>query len=226
MNADHALEVCRDRVARAAEIRSAIGSIWNEYIEQVPRRFVLKPGRDDDHRVVAVETFEQMPVRLSTLFGEWLYELRAALDGAVYFMAVRDSGQNPPPNERGLMFPTLTDAAKYDTKDFRGKLKALSDNSYALLRVVQPFNAQPDHLGNVLWWLDELARIDRHRYGHALAAHADHIRVGVSSPLEMVESYLPPNPAGPIVVDETQPVRIIEVRAPRGGTTWSFSSTS
>ena len=30
----------------------------------------------------------------------------------------------------------------------------------------------------------------------------------------MVESYLPPNPAGPIIVDETQPVRIIEVKAP------------
>ncbi|HRC52441.1 MAG TPA: hypothetical protein PK331_16130 [Gordonia sp. (in: high G+C Gram-positive bacteria)] len=36
----------------------------------------------------------------------------------------------------------------------------------------------------------------------------------MSAPLEMVESYLPPNPAGPIIVDETQPVRIIEVKAP------------
>ncbi|MEV4204833.1 hypothetical protein [Nocardia salmonicida] len=131
-------------------------------------------------------------------------------------MAVRDSDQNPPPNERSLMFPTLADATKYDTKYFRGKLKALSDNSFALLRVVQPFNAQPDQLGNVLWWLDELARIDRHRYGHAFAAHADHIRVGVSYPLEMTESFLPPNPTGPIVVDETQPVQIIEVKAPSG----------
>ncbi|AZG44112.1 hypothetical protein D7316_00692 [Gordonia insulae] len=214
MNADHALEVCRDRVAHAAETRSAIRSIWNEYIGQVPRRFVLKPGRDDDHRVVAVETFERMPVRLSTLFGEWLYELRAALDGAVYFMAVRDSGQNPPPAERGLMFPTFDDAAKFDDKGHRGRLKALSDNSFALLRQVQPFNAQPDQHGNVLWWLDELARIDRHRYGHALASHADHIRVGVSSPLVMVESFLPPNPTGPLIVDEAEPVRIIEVKAP------------
>jgi hypothetical protein len=216
MNADHALEVCRDRATHAAEVRSTIGAIWNEYIEQVPRRFVLKPGRDDDHRIVAVETFERMPVRLSTLFGGWLYELRAALDGAVYFMAVRDSGQNPPPNVRGLMFPTFDNAAKFDDKRHRGRLKALSDNSFDLLRHVQPFNAQPDHLGNVLWWLDELARIDRHRYGHALAAHADHIRVGVSSPLEVVESYLPPIPAGPIVVAETEPVLIIEVKAPLG----------
>ena len=71
-NADRALEVCRDRVARSAETRATIGSIWNEYIGQVPRRFVLKAGRDDSHRIVAVETFDRMPVRLSTLFGEWL----------------------------------------------------------------------------------------------------------------------------------------------------------
>ena len=75
-------------------------------------------------------------------------------------MAVRDGGQNPPPNERGLMFPTFDDATKFDNKSHRGRLKALSDNSFDLLRYVQPFNAQPDHLGNVLWWLDELARID------------------------------------------------------------------
>jgi hypothetical protein len=112
-----------------------------------------------------------MPVRLSTLFGEWLYLLRAALDGLVYYLAVRESGQSPPPAERSNHFPIFTDVTKYDSPDHRGKLQALSDPTFAALRHVQPFNAQPDHRSNVLWWLEELARIDRHRRGHALAPH-------------------------------------------------------
>ncbi|MDT5258885.1 MAG: hypothetical protein QOD10_3965 [Mycobacterium sp.] len=64
-----------------------------------------------------------MPVQLSTLFGEWLYLLRAALDGIVYHLAVRDSGQNPPPAERSLQFPVFLDPAKYDSADHRGNLR-------------------------------------------------------------------------------------------------------
>jgi hypothetical protein len=154
-----------------------------------------------------------MPIRLSTLFGEWLYELRAALDGILYYLAVRDSGQNPPQAERSLMFPIFLDAVRYDEPSHRGRLQALSDETFDLLRHVQPFNAQPDHLSNVLWWLDELARIDRRRYGHALAPHIDRLRVGVSEPLEVTRHFLP-QPMTAIPVDGTEDVRLIEFLAP------------
>ena len=66
----------------------------------------------------------------------------------------------------------------------------MSDTTFDLLRHVQPFNAKPDHLSNVLWWLDELARIDRHRYGHALAPHIDRVHIGVRPPLTKTRDFI------------------------------------
>ena len=59
------------------------------------------------------------------------------------------------------------------------------------------------------------ARIDEHRYGHALAAHADH-KVGVG-PVEW-SSYLPPQPAVRSSSMRHNPCRIIEVKAPSAWT--------
>ncbi|SPM40601.1 Mycobacterium numidiamassiliense ORFan [Mycobacterium numidiamassiliense] len=195
-----AVEVCRDRVERTAEIRSQMVDIWNEYIDRVPRRFAVIPAEAPNTWTLVLRTLEPMPTRLSTLFGEWLYELRAALDGILYHLAVQDSGQNPPPAERSLMFPIFLDPARFDDQNHRGRLQAVSDTTFDLLRHVQPFNAQPDHLSNVLWWLEELARIDRHRYGHALAPQINRVRVGIRPPLIMARDFMP-EPFQPVPVD-------------------------
>lgn len=156
------------------------------------RRFGLLADAESGTRwTLVINTNEPMPVRISTLFGEWLYLLRAALDGVAYYAAVRDSGQNPPPNERSIYFPIKTDATKYDSTGHMEALKALSNTTFADLRTVQPFNAQPDHMSNVLWWIEELARIDRHRRGHALAAHIVNVRVGLRPPLKLIAHHLP-----------------------------------
>jgi hypothetical protein len=210
-----AVEICRDRVIRASVLRTQIGELWSEYIDRVPRRFAVEPADTPDTWTLVLRTLEPMPTRLSTLFGEWLYELRAALDGILYYVAVRDSGQNPPPAERGLMFPIFVDPAKFDDPSHRGRLQAVSDATFGLLRHVQPFNAQPDHLSNVLWWLDELARIDRHRYGHALAPHIDRVRIGVREPLTITRNFMP-QPPKPVPVDESAPLPFVELQAPPG----------
>jgi hypothetical protein len=82
-----------------------------------------------------------------------------------------------------------------------------------LLRQVQPFNAQPDHRSNVLWWLEELARIDRHRRGHALAPHIINARIGLAEPLKLTNNYLP-QPAKRVPIDESAPMLILDFEAP------------
>lgn len=207
------IEVLRDRLRRASEVRKSLGTLWNEYLERLPRRFGLIRSSETQWTLV-INTVEPMPVRISTLFGEWLYLLRAALDGAMYHVAVRDSGQNPPPNQKSLYFPIMTDAAKYDSQGHRGALNALSDETFAALRCVQPFNAEPDHKSNVLWWIDELARIDRHRRGHAVAPHIVKVRVGLEPPLLFVREHVNGLSKGRVPIDETAPMPIIELEAP------------
>ncbi|QRY50494.1 hypothetical protein [Mycolicibacterium septicum] len=208
------IEVLRDRLRRASEIRTAIGTEWKDYLDRHPRRFGLVQAEDDGQWTFVINTVEPMPVRISALFGEWLYLLRAALDGTAYHLAVRDSGQNPPPNERNIYFPIKLDPAKYDSQGHRDNLKALSDTTFADLRIVQPFNAQPDHLSNALWWVEELARIDRHRGGHALAAHIVNVRVGLREPLTLVKNHLPEPAIGRVPIDESAPMPILDLQAP------------
>ncbi|WP_216917627.1 hypothetical protein [Nocardia noduli] len=177
------IELCEDRVRRAGEIRDEIGRRWADYLGEHPRRLTAVPGQTDGEWIFGVRTIIPMPVRLSTLFGEWLYELRAALDATAYYLAIRDSRQDPPPNERRIYFPIKLEAAAYDKSQHRSDLKALSDRTFQLLRRVQPFQAHPDHFSNALWWIEELARIDRHRRGHALAPHIGRIRLGLEPPI-------------------------------------------
>jgi hypothetical protein len=213
---DWPVELCRDRVHRAGEVRDAIGDEWSQYMDAAvqPRRFSLVRADAANAWTFTVNTLVPMPLRLSTLFGEWLYLLRAALDGIVYSLGVRDSGQDPPPAQRSLQFPILLDPVKYDGTDHRGKLQALSDTTFGLPRQVQPFNAQPDHLSNVLWWREELASIDRHRRGHALAPQIISARVGLREPLRLVKNHLPQPIEKPVPVDEWQPMPIIDFEAP------------
>ncbi|MFW0150489.1 hypothetical protein ACNUDN_11780 [Mycobacterium sp. smrl_JER01] len=211
------IEVIRDRLRRAGDVRKSIGALWKEYLYRLPRRCDLIPDAEHAGRwSLVINTVEPLPVRISTLFGEWLYLLRASLDGAAYYVAVRDSGQNPPPNERRIYFPIKTDPAKYDSQGHREALKAFSDATFADLRVCQPFNAEPDHKANVLWWIEELARIDRHRRGHALAVHIVKMRVGLEPPLALVTNHLAELGKGRVPIDETSPMRLLDIEAPVG----------
>lgn len=209
-------EVCRDRIHRAGEVRDQIGQAWAEYMSagDPPRKFAITRSAAANQWTFVVNTLVPMPIRLSTLFGEWLYLLRAALDGTAYLLAVRDSAQDPPLNARSIYFPIKDDPAKYDNPNHRANLQALSDETFALLRQIQPFNAQPSHLTNTLWWIEELARIDRHRRGHTLAVHIVNARIGLQPPLRLVKFHLPQSPSKPIPIDESAPMSILDIEAP------------
>ncbi|WP_040713680.1 hypothetical protein [Nocardia takedensis] len=219
------IELCDDRVHRAAEIREEIGCRWADYLGEHPRSLTAVPGQTDCEWIFGVRTVIPMPIRLSTLFGEWLYELRAALDATAYYLAVRDSHQDPPPNARRIYFPIKLDAAGYDKSQHRSDLKALSDRTFQLLRRVQPFQAEPDHLSNALWWIEELARIDRHRRGHALAPHIGRIRLGLKTPITSPRWLVPEGSSKRIpATDALTP--LLAFTTPPGWTERTFAITS
>ncbi|TXK53846.1 hypothetical protein FVP63_07415 [Salinibacterium sp. dk5596] len=100
-----------------------------------------------------------MPPALSVLFGEWLYNLRSALDYVIWAAAVHTSRQYPPPGESALQYPIYDDESSWRRNLYR--LAPLAEHHREMLLTMQPFNSNPD--GNYLGWLNRLARIDRHR---------------------------------------------------------------
>ncbi|MFD6197200.1 hypothetical protein ACFWE3_10900 [Mycobacteriaceae bacterium NPDC060252] len=211
-------EVCVDRVGRAGEIRAEIDRGWRAYWSTDPRQFELATGEADGQWTLVLHTLTPTPLRLSTLFGEWLYLLRAALDGIAYYCAVKDSGKDPPPNARRIYFPIKESLSEYDAPKHRESLIALSEETFDLLRKTQPFNTSFGFQSHPLWWIEELSIIDRHRRGHALEPHVVHSRVGLQEPLKYGKSHLQLDK--PVPLDESGPMPILDVQAPPEFSKW------
>ena len=154
-------EGCWERVARAEEHRQEGAALWNEYIAETPHEFrLVEIGEDAGKFAMIVSEQAPPPLRLSTIIGEWLFNLRAALDNCVYDAAIADSGQDPPPSASALQFP-ICDSPQLFAKS-SARVRPLHRHTQELVEAVQPYMC-PTLDNSALWWLNELARLDRHR---------------------------------------------------------------
>lgn len=82
------------RIARAVHHENEAANIWNG-LDVMHLLAVTLFVRDDCTGTLSVDQVEPLPESLELEFGEYLYQLRAALDGSVHACAIQDSGQNP-----------------------------------------------------------------------------------------------------------------------------------
>jgi hypothetical protein len=165
---------CRARIGRAVHHSNAAAEIWNG-LDIMHLLAVTLFVRDDGTGTLDVDQVEPLPENLELELGEFLYQLRAALDGAVYASAIQDSGQNPPPKASSIEFP-ICESKKEWPKQSR-KIAQLNNGRRRFIEVTQPFAEPPLEASllvlnsnRCLRFLNELARIDRHRRLHTLIA--------------------------------------------------------
>ncbi|VEG25792.1 hypothetical protein [Actinomyces howellii] len=155
---------------------------WNEFLESHPFDVHLKRTSATEY-VLEFEQLEELPLELPVLFGEWLYNLRSALDYTIWAAATYAAGRFPPPNQGRLQYPIC------DTEDsWRrtvSKLSVLPPHHLDMLKRMQPFASDPD--ANYLGWINRLARIDRHRHFTAWTA-----RVAIAEPIAQIPSGVKP----------------------------------
>lgn len=151
---------CWHRIERAETHRQAAADIWNAWIEDEPYRFAIHHQGDGKFAVSVIQQ-SPAPPEMAVFMGEWLYNLRCALDYAIYATAICDSGKDPPPGEGSLQFPCYFTEETYRKNENR--LKPLSDyHRTEIVEFMQPYRHEdPDT--SALGWLHKLARIDRHR---------------------------------------------------------------
>ncbi|MGB8650996.1 MAG: hypothetical protein WCD35_10080 [Mycobacteriales bacterium] len=172
--------------------RKQLTEVWNDFIDQHPFDASLV-GDGAGVFILRVTQHLPMPPELSILTGEWLYNLRTALDYTIWAAAVCQSGQAPPPNEGVLQYP-IYDTPKVWANNLR-RLEPLADHQRRMLEQMQPFNST-DSDANYLGWLNELARIDRHRRFNVFTARVAELKPvfgfprGSSSTLQFGERVL------------------------------------
>jgi hypothetical protein len=176
------------RLDRADEHCRSFGRIWAGYLDQRPH--ALDRSTEPDGTIVArLRRSIPLPAELSVVFGELLYELRAALDNCLYAVAVLVSGQNPPPSAARLEWPIRETRSEWDSQAAR--YRDLPSEITEALQAIQPYQAQlPDW--NSLRILHNLARVDRHRTPHGLGLYLSHLRARVDPDLvEVVNAGRP-----------------------------------
>jgi hypothetical protein len=152
----------RARLDRAEELYEAFGTAWGVYLEQRPHRLVTKL-HGDGHGELLMERVVPMPPELGLILGEFLYQLRAALDNCLYAVAVIVAGTSPPPGAGALQWPICDTAEAFNKQ--RSRLKYLRADLVDALEAIQPYQAELPRW-NSLWLLNDLARVDRHRTLH------------------------------------------------------------
>lgn len=154
------------RVDRANELRERMAQLWNDYISGHPFTPSLI-GEGDGVYILRVWEDQPPAPELGVATGEWLYNVRSALDYVVWATAAHESGVIPPPNEAQLQYPIYDTEEAWNRNLYR--LKHLADHHRSMLKVMQPFNSSLD--ANYLGWINRLARIDRHRHLNHMTAY-------------------------------------------------------
>lgn len=177
-------QTCWDRILRADLHSRAGAKLWNEFLFDPDWGEPYSPSvhvDDDGQGSIWVSITRPLPTEISLEFGEFLYQMRAALDACVYEAACMETRRRPPPDEEQLQFPIDDSSDRFN--GHRRYMGPLSDKPREIIESVQPYMAPAD-LPDDMWIynfnrsfgiLNDWARIDRHRHLHVAASWASNI---------------------------------------------------
>jgi hypothetical protein len=174
---DDLFDGCWQRLDRAAEHRKASTDLWNEYLAPHPYDYTVIDNQDGTY-IVRVTQDTPIPAELGILIGEWLYNLRAALDNIIWATAAHVAGTIPPPKEHVLQYPIYDNEDAWTKNLYR--LNSLADHHRQMLHQMQPYNSDVD--ANYLGWVNRLSRDDRHRRPNAMTSYIADLRPVVGLP--------------------------------------------
>lgn len=161
------LEAIFDRLARAEEHLEAIKGELLAYYNSDPCTMSGKykpdphggPGTGEWWKVKV----EPMGVRLNTLIGEFLHDLRSALDHLAWQLVLHSGGK---PTDK-TTFPILKDVPPTNKKGQQtlpNVAGGVFQSARALIDSSQPYQLGPRHTEHPLWILHQLWNIDKHRH--------------------------------------------------------------
>ncbi|PXY35263.1 hypothetical protein BAY59_04755 [Prauserella coralliicola] len=132
---------------------------------------------------------KDFPERWSVLIGDFLTNLRAALDHAFWAAAVQHSGRPARPAQLGFPITTRASAFARQARELR---ELVSPEVWRVVEATQPFHGGAEAHTSPLEVLRVLSNVDKHRFVHVLRrAYIDLAPVDIRSevPLEVVEEW-------------------------------------
>jgi hypothetical protein len=173
------------------------------------RRHIRVESNDDrTEYCFYVTAVEQVNPDWPLMVGDVLFDLRSALDHLVYELHAAAFGGNVPSAlERSSMFPIFRTRALWKSKG-KWRVKKLPIRVQAEVQRLQAYHdSGSNHVGGLLWFLDDVQNFDKHRRLHVVA------QVATRVPLD-------DGPDGPNVETFTVPIQSDALVAK-----WTFSES-
>ncbi len=160
------LEAIWDRLRRAEEHLEAIKQELLAYYNSAPGQITGK-YQPDQSRIGGEGEWDlkldPLPIRLNTLIGEFLHNLRSALDHLVWRL-VLDNGGKP---TKETTFPILRVGNAPNKKGKQAPPRiagGVSADALTLIEAAQPYQFGTNYADSALWVLHQLWNIDKHRH--------------------------------------------------------------
>jgi hypothetical protein len=134
----------------------------------------VSPEFDRQRRaILRVKNLRQPPEEISLLIGEFVYSVRSALDHAAYDLTEWESGTPLSGTiAKSSAFPIFNNGREYRKREKNGKpsrgsglykIRGMSRDMRAVVERLQPYHRQKNPSARLLWLLEELANVDKHR---------------------------------------------------------------
>jgi hypothetical protein len=153
------------KVDRAVEHLKALDLGCQVFLETKPYYVAAEFEPDAERHVVLLRVRQGVPIALSVVLGDFLHDLRSALDQAAWLLACRSNPLEElwkPNVAKGIDWPFVDDPSKlrHDGLGCR-----VADDALAVLDRAQPYQGTDSALA--LQRLDALWNIDKHRVVHS-----------------------------------------------------------
>lgn len=147
------------KIFRATQHFESLKSELEGYFQSNPGKMVRQPHSCENEGIFRFVSNGPIPARFGLIVGDVLQNLRSSLDYLVWEL-VR-AANNEPTNKN--MFPICSTVESFNHQIKRHRLDGVSPDAIAEIKSLQPYHLGRDFSKSILWALDELTNINKHR---------------------------------------------------------------
>jgi hypothetical protein len=129
------------------------------YFQTNPGAMVLAPDSSINSPTFSFQSANPIPARFGLITGDCLQNLRSSLDYLVWELVLAAGSQ---PSWKS-MFPICSTRDAFNAAMQRKRLEGVGPAAIAIIESLQPFQSGTVYTENILWILDELTNINKHR---------------------------------------------------------------
>lgn len=177
----HEFSSCWLKIGRAEEHANALRDAIASWEKKNP--YVLTKQHDAKGEFYSINV-QLSPVpdfdKWSLIFGDFIGNLRAALDHFIYAVAISQTKSNPPIDERSLQFIITDTDENFAKQSYR--IRSLSDAVRTIIERVQPYNRTHQLLPPLLSLLRDFDDSNKHRLVKVTSCWQDSGNIHIECP--------------------------------------------